>query len=94
MAFYFKCALFPLGVLYLEHLQLAFAFVVIACLTRPSSGLQGPQCCGLDLLDNLFGVRPTALNKVCTVYTIYPLPLELELVTAQLTLVNLHCDYK
>ena len=29
--FHFMYTIFPLGVLYLEHLQLAFDFVVIAC---------------------------------------------------------------
>ena len=47
--------------------------VFIACsieYIRPglhSSGLQGTPCCGLGLLANLFGVRPTPLNMVCMI---------------------------
>ena len=57
--------IFPLGVLYPEHSQLAFDCVKIACsLESIRQGLV--QGCGFSQLDNLFGVRPTPLNMVCT----------------------------
>ena len=43
----YTVTVFPLGVLYPEHWQLAFDFVVIACSLDSISGLQGPQCSGL-----------------------------------------------
>ena len=54
--------IFPLRALYLEHSQLAFDFVVIACsldFIRP--GLAQ----GCKALNVLLGVRPTPLNMVC-----------------------------
>ena len=53
--FHYMYTVFPLGVLYLECSQLAFDCIIIACtlesfLARPSSGLQGPQWCGLAYL--------------------------------------------
>ena len=68
--YYFVYAIFPLGVLYPEYLQLAFDFVVIACSLESISpglvqGWKAPNGVGLGLLENLFGVRPTPLNMVC-----------------------------
>ena len=52
-----------------------------------SSGLKGHQWCWLGLFDNLFGVRPTPLNMVCT--TLSPSLSGLELATAPVVLVKL-----
>ena len=63
--------MFSLGVLYLEHSQLAFDCVLIACSLesiRPGlvkgCNLQDPQWCGLGLLNNPLGVRCTPMNMV------------------------------
>ena len=67
--FIFVYTVFPLGVLYPEHSQLAFDCVVIACSLesiKPGlvQGFKAPN--GVGLLDNLFGVMPTPLNMVYT----------------------------
>ena len=75
---------FPLGVLNLEHLKLAFSSVLSLLAAyllgqANSSGLQGPQWCGIDLIDNLFGVKPSATEH--GLYTLSLTPLGLELMT-------------
>ena len=71
MPFHFcvYCEVSKLGVLYPE---LAFDCVLIACSLesiRPGlvqgCNLQGPQWCGLGLLDTLFRVMPAPLSMVC-----------------------------
>ena len=66
---------FPFGELYLEHLQLAFDCVAIACSLESIrlgllQGCKAPNVVGyIGLLDNLFRERPTPLNMVCTTRT-------------------------
>ena len=86
--------IFPLGVCCIQNTPFWNFELCHYCLqlriyeARPSTGLQGPQRCGIGLFDNLYGVRPIApLN-----YGLHAISLTLpglELMTTPLALVKL-----
>ena len=69
--FHFMSIDFPLGVLYPEHLQLAFDFVIIACILesiRPglALGCKAPDDVGLACLITSSESGLVPLNMICT----------------------------
>ena len=92
-------SVFPMGI-WTWNTQLAFECVLIACSLesiRPGlvqgCNLQGPQWCGLGLLDTLFRVRPAPLSSEHGLYALSTPPPGLELTTAPLAQVELHHHY-